>query len=241
MADARAAQRHVFRRGLAESREVWRAWRQDRFRILRDWFVLSLLVAVALLTAVWFVGEQLLEATRRTGLSATPGFLVRTPLETVGAVLGANGLVLLLHALVCWAGYLARRAVPDLAPSLRGIHRWVHEQAGSWAMGIVTGLVAFSLGQQVWVLGQGLAQIAVGAGATTLGVLLRLAPHALVELMAVFLPLAACLLLGRQGRWNALLAAAVLSSLAALPLLVAASVWEGWVAPGLFPSVGGVS
>lgn len=202
--------------------------------MLRAWFLVSSVVAIALLAAVWLVGEMHLEAARRSGLVATPGFLMRTPFETMGAVLGANGLVLLLHALVCWAGYLARRAVPDLAPRLQGIHRWIHEQAGSWAMVVVTGLVVFSLGKQVWVLGQGLAQLAVGAGSSTLLVLSRLAPHAVVELTAVFLPLAACLLLGRQRRWNALLAAALLSSLAALPLLLGASVWEGWVAPELF-------
>lgn len=233
---ARAAQQQMFRRGLAETREIWQVWRSDRFRILGGWMALSLLVALGLLGLVALVAELSLDRVLAQGLVAVPGFLERTPVATMAAVLAANGLVLLLHALVCWAAYLARRAVPELAPRLTGIHRWIHERAGSSAMAIVTALVLYSLGQQVWVLGQGLAQIAVGAGSSTLGVLSRLAPHAVVELTAVFLPLAACLLLGRQRRWNTLLAAAALSSLAALPLLLLASVWEGWVAPGLFRS-----
>lgn len=198
---------------------------------------MSLIVAMGLLGGVALIAELSIDRALAQGLVAVPGFLERTPVATMMAVLGANGLVLLLHALVCWAAYLARRAVPELAPRLTGINRWIHERAGSWAMGIVTALVLYSLGQQIWVLGQGLAQIAAGAGASTLAILSRLAPHAVVELTAVFLPLAACLLLGRQGRWNSLLAAAALSSLAALPLLLLASLWEGWVAPGLFVEV----
>lgn len=49
---ARAAQQQMFRRGLAETREIWQAWRSDRFRILGDWMALSLLVALGLLGLV---------------------------------------------------------------------------------------------------------------------------------------------------------------------------------------------
>lgn len=229
--------RNLWRYGLAESRLTWREWHGDRYRVLNDWGVGATVVAALMLLAVWLVAEWAHVSASAAGRASVPTFLTESPPETVKRVLSANGLVLLLHALVCWAAYLARRAVPDLARQLTGLNRWVHERAGPIAMGIVTALVVFSLVQQVWVLGQGLAEIAVGFDMSPLAILGRLAPHALLELVAVFLPLAACVVLARRQRWNELLAAAGVSCLAAIPMLVSASLWEVFVAPAFFPPV----
>lgn len=239
MTAEREAKRRVWIQGLTETRSTWQLWRSDGYRILIEWALLSAGVALLMLIGVWAVGEGLRERTLADGLVATPGFLERTPLQTIGFVLGANGLVLLLHALVCWAAYLARRAVPELAPRLTGVNRWVHERAGPLAMAIVTLLVIFSLGNQIWTLGLGLAQIAAGFETSLSAILIRLAPHAFLELLAVFLPLAACLLLGRRQQWNQMLAAGGLSSVAAVPLLGVAALWEGYVAASLFASLTG--
>jgi hypothetical protein len=69
--------------------------------------------------------------------------------------------------------------------------------------------------------------------------LATLAPHALPELFALFLPLAAWILAGRRGAWNELLAATLVTTACALPLLVGAAAVETWVTPGLLRGLAG--
>lgn len=58
-------------------------------------------------------------------------------------------------------------------------------------------------------------------------------PHALVELTAVFLPLAAWTIASRRGEWQDLLAATFATVAVAIPMLVLASSWEAFVWPRL--------
>ena len=58
-------------------------------------------------------------------------------------------------------------------------------------------------------------------------------PHALPELTAVFLPLAAWILLSRQGRWDEMLAATLVTTAIAFPVVVLAAVVETYVSPHL--------
>ena len=69
--------------------------------------------------------------------------------------------------------------------------------------------------------------------------LVALAPHALPELFAVFLPLAAWTLASRRGAWDELLAATVLTTLIAIPLVFAAAAVEIWVTPGVLSGLAG--
>ena len=63
--------------------------------------------------------------------------------------------------------------------------------------------------------------------------LLGLLPHALPELTALFLPLAAWTLASRRGAWDELLAATIVTVAIAVPVLVLAAAIETWVSPAM--------
>jgi len=66
------------------------------------------------------------------------------------------------------------------------------------------------------------------------GVLLAaLSLHAVPELTALFLPLAAWLVASRRGRWSELLAATFVTVAIAVPVLVASAFVETYVTPDL--------
>ena len=56
-------------------------------------------------------------------------------------------------------------------------------------------------------------------------------PHALPELIALFLPLAAWTIASRRDEWNQLLAATFATTAIAIPILVASATWEAYVWP----------
>ncbi|HWX87266.1 MAG TPA: stage II sporulation protein M, partial [Solirubrobacteraceae bacterium] len=70
--------------------------------------------------------------------------------------------------------------------------------------------------------------------------LLGVLPHALLELVALFLPLAAWIIASRRGEWDQLLAATVVTVAIALPVLVIAAFIEVYVAPHLFTTLTGI-
>ncbi len=62
-------------------------------------------------------------------------------------------------------------------------------------------------------------------------------PHALIELIALFLPLAAWIIASRRGEWEQLLAATVVTVAIAVPMLVVAALIEVYVSPHLFTAL----
>ena len=62
---------------------------------------------------------------------------------------------------------------------------------------------------------------------------LTVLPHALLELTAVFLPLAAWTIASRRGDWQDLMAATAATVTMAIPMLLIAAAWETWVWPQL--------
>jgi hypothetical protein len=66
-----------------------------------------------------------------------------------------------------------------------------------------------------------------------------LLPHALPELTALFLPLAAWTIASRRGDWQDLLAATFATVAIAVPVLVAAAAIEIWVSPRLLLALAG--
>jgi uncharacterized membrane protein SpoIIM required for sporulation len=64
-------------------------------------------------------------------------------------------------------------------------------------------------------------------------------PHALPELVALFLPLAAWIMASRRGRWHELLAATFVTVVLAIPVLVAAAFVEVYVTPGVLRALAG--
>ena len=149
-------------------------------------------------------------------------------------VLFRNSLVLALHAMACVAGFMAGSALPLSASHRSGIDRWVHEKAGPFAIAFVLCATTFSLCTQAYLIGSGAATIAAQLGHEPGALLLvALLPHALPELVALFLPLAAWIVASRRDDWQDLLAATAVTVAIAVPMLLAAAAVEIWVSPQL--------
>ncbi|CAN5647611.1 hypothetical protein BH20ACT17_BH20ACT17_11410 [soil metagenome] len=69
-----------------------------------------------------------------------------------------------------------------------GLWRSIHERAGPLAIAFVIGAAGFSLITQAFVLGQGSSTLAAQLGISPELLLAGLLPHALPELVAMFLP-----------------------------------------------------
>ena len=145
--------------------------------------------------------------------------------------------MLALHSLACVAGFMAGSSMPQLAAERSGLSKLVHEKAGPLAIGFVVLATAFSLFTQAWTLGHGASTLAAQLGIGPATLLLGLLPHALPELVALFLPLAAWVMASRRGSWNELLAATVATTALAIPVLVAASFVEVYLSPRILLSL----
>jgi hypothetical protein len=77
------------------------------------------------------------------------------------------------------------------------------------------------------------AFLRVSPGLLLVGVL----PHALPELVALFLPLAAWIIASRTAKWDELLAATFVTVAVALPVLLAAAFVEVFLSPHLFAAL----
>jgi Stage II sporulation protein M len=152
-------------------------------------------------------------------------------------VLYRNSLVLALHAMACVAGFMAGSSLPLSASRRSGLSRWVHEKAGPLAIGFVICATTFSLCTQAYVIGGGAASIAAQLGTSPGVLLLALIPHAVPELFALFLPLAAWIIASRANRWEDLLAATFVTVAIAVPILLAAAAVETWVSPHVLSEI----
>jgi stage II sporulation SpoM-like protein len=222
------ASAYAFVHGVRGTRATLAEWNRRPWPVLRAWFAGSLLASIGLLLAVWVIAS----------IAPPSGFpqLDRPPIR-VGApldvtlILGRNSLVLALHAMACVAGFIAGASLPMQARERRGIARALHEHGGRFAILFVVAATAFSLGAQAYILGRSVATVAPALHTSPGLLLLALLPHALPELTALFLPLAAWIIASRRGDWDKLLAATFVTVLIAVPVLVVAAVWEVYVAP----------
>jgi hypothetical protein len=222
-------------RGLADTRATLDAWNERPGPIVARWLAGALTISVALLVAVWLIARASTPDVSQSVL----GIGGRPDLRNVLQVLGRNALVLALHAFACLAGFIAGSSLPREAAQRRGIARWVREKAGPLAIAFVAGATAFSLLTQAFVLGQGAASLAAQLDLSPGLLLVGLLPHALPELVALFLPLAAWIIASRRGDWHELLAATLVTVLLAVPVLVAAAFVEVYVSPGLLRALAG--
>jgi hypothetical protein len=216
--------------GWADTRTTLGAWAREPLGVLGRWAAVSFAVAVGLLAAVWLVA--LLAEPDATAVSV-PGVHAPARLEHAGEVLGRNLLVLALHAMACLAGFIAKSSLPAEAAAYSGRWRRVHDLAGPAAIGLVALATVFSLGTQALVLGTTLADMAPQLGTTPGALLLALTPHAIPELTALFLPLAAWLVAARAAAWHQLMAATLATTAVALPVVVVAALVETYVTPRL--------
>ena len=88
----------------------------------------------------------------------------------------------------------------------------------------------FSLSAQAYVLGISVANVALALHTSPGLLLVALLPHALPELTALFLPLAAWIIASRKGDWDKLLAATLVTVALAVPVLVMTALWEVYIA-----------
>lgn len=220
----------VLVQGMRDTKLTLARWNLQPVVVLRPWLGLSVLISVALLLAVYAVAKL---TPPDPTLYLIPGYNKEATIADYGHVLFRNSLVLALHGLACVAGFIAGSSLPLAAAHRSGISRWVHDKAGPLAIAFVVGATLFSLGTQAFVIGGGTASIAGQIGTSPGLLLLALLPHALPELVALFLPLAAWMIASRRGAWHELLAATFVTVGVAIPVLLAAAAVEVWVSPTL--------
>jgi hypothetical protein len=220
----------VLVQGMHDTKLALRRWNENPIAVLRPWAVLSTVISVGLLMAVYLIAELTPpDATRYV----IPGVTQEATLTDYGHVLFRNSLVLALHALACVAGFMAGSSLPLSAAHRTGLSRWVHEKAGPLAIGFVACATLFSLATQAFVIGGTAASLATQLGSSPGHLMLAITPHALPELIALFLPLAAWMIASRRGDWHELLAATFVTVAIAIPVLLAAAAVETWVTPQL--------
>ena len=225
------ASAYAFADGVHRTRAALRAWQHAPLKVVGRWVAGSAMAAAGLLTAVLLVAY--LDRGYEQILSLQPPFAVGD-LADVVRVLRSNLLVLALHAMACVAGFIAGSSLSLQVHEHRGLARWAHEHGGRIAIAFVVAATAFSLSAQAYVIGRTLAGVSHFLRVSPALLLLGVLPHAIPELIALFLPLAAWITASRRGEWEQLLAATMVTVALALPVLVAAACVEVYVSPRLF-------
>ena len=217
--------------GWDDTRATLRRWNASPWPVTIRWALGSLAVAVTLLFLTWVVAAT---TPADPSAYAYPGVTQPAELHDFGFLLYRNGLVLALHALACVAGFIAGSQLPTAAKDYSGFVRSLHDKAGALAIGFVGCATLFSLGTQAYALGHGAASLSAQLDISPALLLVTLLPHALPELFAVFLPLAAWSIASRRGAWHELLAATIATTAIAVPLVLLAAAIETWVTPLYF-------
>ena len=213
-------------RGWADTRATLQVWRARPLPVVGGWALRALLIAALLLGTTYAIAiattpddPWILTQEGYAGWSDFAWILYR------------NGLVLALHAMACVAGFMAGSTLPVAAAGYKGWWRKVHDHAGKLAIAFVCGATLFSLGTQAWALGVAVGESAAERQMSPAVFMLALLPHAIPELCALFLPLAAWIVASRRGQWHQLLAATFFTTAIAVPVLIACAAWEVWVSP----------
>ncbi|HWD10957.1 MAG TPA: stage II sporulation protein M [Solirubrobacteraceae bacterium] len=228
------ASAYAFAHGVRHTRSTLRAWQRAPGAVLGRWLAGSTVAALGLLAAVLAVA--FVDSGYQQVVTLQPPFGVGD-IGDVLHVLRSNALVLALHAMACVAGFIAGSSLPLQASSHSGVSRWVHEHGGRLAIGFVFLATTFSLSAQAYLIGHSLAGVSSFLGVSPALLVLGVLPHAIPELVALFLPLAAWIIASRRGEWDQLLAATVVTVAIAVPVLVAAAFVEVYVSPHLFTAL----
>jgi uncharacterized membrane protein SpoIIM required for sporulation len=228
------ANQHVFSHGVRDTRETLEAWNGRSWAVLRGWLALSVAISVSLLVAVWFVAGMLtsdLTPVHLPGITepADPGDLL--------PILERNATVLALHATACIAGFIAGSSMPIAAAQRAGFSRWIHVKAGELAILFVCAVTLFSLSTQALYLGFQGSTLSFQLHMSRAALILSVLPHAIPELTALFLPLAAWLIASRRGEWNQLLAATFITVALAIPTLIVAAMIEVYIWPHILQAL----
>jgi hypothetical protein len=229
---------YVLVRGARQTRGTLARWNEEPWPVLRSWIGVAVAVAIGLLCVVWFVSSVAQPDPTPLSIPAvteTPGA------ASVLEILFGNSLVLALHAFACLAGFIAGASLPLAAERRTGAWRWIHEKARPVAFAWVIAVTCFSLATQAYALGLTGATLAYQLQIPVGVLMLTVLPHALCELTALFLPLAAWTIASRKGEWGGLLAATVATVAVAIPTLVLVALWETYVWPQILEAVSPVA
>ncbi len=230
----RSREDFVVVQGLRDTRATLAMWHADHWRVLVPWFAGALGIAVLLLGAVWVVAKLVTPDLSPMSLA---GVTHDATLEDAGPILYRNSLVLALHGMACVAGFIAGSSLPMVAESKTGVWRKVHDTAGPAAIAFVAAATTFSLSTQAYALGARTADLSAKFGLSPFELLMTLTPHAIPELVALFLPLSAWLIASRRDNWHHLMAATFVTVAIAVPMLLAACAIELWVSPKLLLAI----
>jgi hypothetical protein len=222
---------YAFAHGVRHTRATLRAWQRTPGSVLGRWVAGSAVAAAGLLLAVWIISS--LDGGHQQVISLQPPFAVGDGADVLN-VLRRNMLVLALHAMACVAGFIAGSSLPFQAQHRRGMSRLVHEHGGRLAIAFVVAATTFSLSAQSYLIGRTLGGVSAFLRVSPGILLLGLLPHAVPELIALFLPLAAWIIASRRGQWEQLLAATLVTVAVAVPVLIVAAYVEVYVSPRLF-------
>ena len=215
---------------MRDTRATLNRWQAEPMRVLRPWLLGALAITVTLLLAVWGIATVV-----KPDISITllPGFNEPVDASSVGRILFRNSLVLALHGFACIAGFIAGSSLPLQAEYHTGLWKKIHDRAGPLAIAFVGAATLFSLLTQAWALGRTASDLALQLDVSTGMLMLTLLPHALIELVALFVPLAAWLIASRRDAWHELLAATIATVAMAIPALLVAALIEVTVWPDL--------
>ncbi|WP_354699503.1 hypothetical protein DSM112329_05220 [Paraconexibacter sp. AEG42_29] len=228
----------AFVQGVRDTRTALVRWNNDPWSVLRGWLLGAALVTAGLLGSVWVIGSLATPDPSTTG-SYLPGFNAPAGMSDVGHVLYRNALVLALHSLACVAGFIAGSSLPAQSEGRGRLSARLHDHIGRAAIIFVVCATTFSLVTQALTIGQAASSLAADNDMSVGILLLGLLPHAIPELMALFLPLAAWIVASRQGDWDQLLAATFVTTALAVPVIVVAAFVEVFVSPHLLVSLRG--
>jgi hypothetical protein len=222
--------------GLRDTRGTLQRWNSRPLAIVGPWFAGAVAVCAALLAAVLLVAAA--STPDLTGI-ALPGLTTPPTLHDVRHVLFRNSLVLALHSMACVAGFIAGSSLPLEAERYSGRWRTIHDKAGPLAIAFVIAATTFSLATQAYLLGGAASTLAAQNGLPVALLLVGILPHAVPELIGLFLPLAAWIIASRRGAWHELLAATFVTTAIAVPLVLAAAFVEVYVSPHLIRALAG--
>lgn len=218
----------VLVQGVRDTRGTLRRWNATPGPVIRRWLLGAFAIAAGLLLAVLAIA--LISMPDPTPISF-PGLTEPASMDAVLEVMKRNALVLALHGFACVAGFIAGSSMPLEAQRYRGVVRWIHDKAGPLAIGFVALATTFSLVTQAYVLGGAASTLAAQGDIHPALLIVGLLPHALPELVALFLPLAAWIIASRRNDWHELLAATFVTVGFAIPVLVAAAYVEVYISP----------
>jgi hypothetical protein len=218
----------VLVQGMRDTRATLVRWNLAPWSVLRPWVFGAAAISAGLLFAVFVIGSI---ATPDPTPILLPGLNAPTHVDAVGRVLFRNSLVLALHAMACVAGFIAGSSVPLQAQRHTGFTKALHDKAGPLAIAFVVGATSFSLATQAYVLGNAASTLAAQGNMAVGLLIVGLLPHAVPELIALFLPLAAWIVASRRDDWHELLAATFVTVGIATPVLILAAFTEVYVSP----------